>query len=292
MTHRTTSIIYAVLMLFSYLFSPLFQSFAYGEETDTAVETVEIKKKMYPKAKKFQLSADFGSILNQSYVSSYLVHFNGTYYLSETSGFTAEFALALNSDESARTCVENFYNDPDGDVSAECALKDGEADLEGADPSRATVGPAYPAIREIKNIISAGWVWVPVYGKQLFFMSGVSHFDVYTTLGGGVMMSDYYEKKKTSSNGKPYRGAFPNAQNPGSSEPPGVSPTETSEYGKAGRPTPIATTSPMITAGIGQQFHFGKAFSVKLELRNYTLIGVPGFIDMYFAIWGGAALRF
>lgn len=288
MTHPTSSILFAVLVFFSPLFLPL----AKGQATDTAVETVEIKKKMYPKAKKFQLSADFGKILNQSYVSSNLIHFNGTYFLSETSGFTAEFALSLNSDEAARTCVENFYNDPDGLVSAECALQDGQADLEGASATRATVGPAYPAIREIKNIITAGWVWVPVYGKQLFFMSGVSHFDVYTTLGGGVMMSDYYEQKKTSSNGKPYRGAFPNKDNPGSAETPGVSETETSEYGKAGRPTPVAATSPLITAGIGQQFHFGKTFSVKLELRNYTLIGVPGFIDMYFAIWGGAALRF
>jgi hypothetical protein len=33
-------------------------------------------------------------------------------------------------------------------------------------------------------------------------------------------------------------------------------------------------------------------FNVKMEIRNYTLIGVPGFFEPYFAIWGGAALRF
>jgi len=283
-THRIISAIFATCII-------LIPKGSHAAETDTAVETVEIKKKMFPKAKKFELSADFGKILNQSYVSSYLVHLNGTYYLSETSGITAEFALSLNSDETARTCVENFYNDNGGKyVSAECATKDGQADLENASPNNATVGPAYPAIREIKNIISAGWVWVPVYGKQLFFMSAVSHFDVYTVLGGGVMMSDYYGEKKTASDGRAYRGPFPAEGGPG--QPPGVGAEETSEYGKNGRPQPTATTSPMITAGIGQQFHFGKLLSAKLELRNYTLIGVPGGVDIYFAIWGGASLRF
>ena len=283
MTHRIISVIFATCIL-------LVSQHSHAADTDTAVETVEIKKKMFPKAKKFELAADFGKILNQSYVSSYLIHLNGTYYLSETSGITAEFALSLNSDESARTCVENFYNDRGGYVGAECAIKDGEADLENADPNNASVGPAYPAIREIKNIISAGWVWVPVYGKQLFFMSAVSHFDVYTTLGGGVMMSDYYGEKKTASDGRVYRGPFPGEG--ASGQPPGVGAEETSEYGKNGRPTPTSTTSPMITAGIGQQFHFGKLLNIKLEVRNYTLLGVPGGIDMYFAVWGGAALRF
>jgi outer membrane beta-barrel protein len=283
------------------LFSSLFisaSSIAYSEEEpDSAVETVEIKKKLFPKSKRLELGADFGKILNQSYVSSYLLHFNGTFYISESSGISIEYAMAFNKDENARTCVENFYNDPYEQVESNCAATDGGAagDFEGVDPKKATVGPAYPAIREIKNIISAAWVWVPVYGKQLLFMSGVNHFDVYTTIGGGVMMSDYYGQKKKASDDREYRGAFP-APPAGGGEPvgtpPGVGPDETNEYGKNGRPTPTATTSPLITLGIGQELHFGKMFNVKMEIRNYTLIGVPGFFEPYFAIWGGAALRF
>ena len=283
-------------ILFPLVFTAL-SSIAYSAEPDSAVETVEIKKKLFPKSKRFELGADFGKILNQSYVSSYLLHFNGTYYISETSGISAEFAMALNSDENSRTCVENFYNDPYDRVDSNCAQKDGGAaeDFGGVDPKEATVGPAYPAIREIKNVITAAWVWVPVYGKQLFFMSGVNHFDVYTTLGGGVMMSDYYNQKKNASDGREYRGSFPARPKAGETQtgtPPGVGPDETNEYGKNGRPPPTATTSPLITVGIGQELHFGKMLNVKMEIRNYTLIGVPGFFEPYFAIWGGVGLRF
>lgn len=277
--------------------APLFLTLAFYDHCygqDKAIETTEIKRKLYPKKSSFELAADFGTILNQSYLSSYLAHFNGTYYLSETSGLTAEFALSINSDKPERVCVENFYNDAMEQVGPSCSAVDGQGqdDLDGATNKRyANMGPAYPAIREIKNIISGAWVWAPVYGKQLFFMSGVRHFDVYTTLGGGLVMSDYYNKKTSTDDGRPYRGVFPDASDTSSSTP-GVSATETSQYGKAGRPAPVSTTSPMITAGIGQRYHLSKNFNLKIEMRNYTLIGVPGGVDMYFSVWTGLGVRF
>lgn len=263
----------------------------FGE--DRASESIEIKRKLYPKKSAFELSADFGQILNQSYISSYLAHFNGTYFFSESSGFAAEFALAINSDKYERVCIENFYNDAMEQIGPVCSADgQGQENLNGVADSRfANMGPAYPAIREIKNIISGAWVWAPIYGKQLFFMSGVGHFDVYTTVGGGVVMSDYYNKKLYADDGRQLRGTFPNPTDT-TSPTPGVGGDEIDFYGKAGRPKSVPTTSPMITLGVGQKYHFTKNFNAKIEIRNYSLIGVPGAVDLYFAVWGGLGVRF
>ena len=165
--------------------------------------SVDIKNRMYPKRKTFEIAADGGAILNQSYIQSYLAHFSGTYFTSESIGWGVDFAMSFNSDKAERTCVENFYNDPGRELDTVCAA-DGSP-VTAADTLAGTtdtnMGPAYPPIREINYLVSANMVWNPIYGKQLFFMSGVAHFDLFVTFGGGIAMSDIYPITKEAPDG-------------------------------------------------------------------------------------------
>lgn len=261
--------------------------------------SVEIKNKLYPKNKKIEVAADFGGILNQSYISSQLVHLSATYFSSESFGFGADFSLALNSDKAERTCVENFYNDPEQEVTTSVCAKDGDpataaddlSNPQGPNPNiNPNMGPAYPPIRELNYLISGYANWAPIYGKQLFFMSGVVHFDLFFTAGAGVAMSDFYPEKKEASDGRLYRGPYPAT---GTSDvPPGIDPTDEDEYGINGRPKPEAQTTPLITFGVGQKFHFTKNLNLRMEFRNYTLVGTDDIFETYFAVWGGLGLRF
>ena len=252
---------------------------------------------MYPKKKKFEIAGDFGTILNQSYISSQLIHAEATYFSSESSGFGLDVSIALNKDKSERDCVENFYNDYAKQAPQPCA-SDGDpataaSDIGGVDSvgdlPAPNMGPAYPNIREINYLISAFKVWNPIYGKQLFFMSGVVHFDLFLKFGGGVAMSNFYPIKEVSSTGQKYRGPAPEA---GSSDlPPGVDVSDTDEFGINGRPEPESQVTPMGTVAVGQKFHLGKNFNIRMEIRNYTLVGTENIFETYFAVWGGVGIR-
>jgi outer membrane beta-barrel protein len=256
-----------------------------------------VKNKLFPKTKKFELvGPDLGIILNESYVTTYLLHLGGTYYVSEEWGYGLDLGYAItNSDKSERQCIENFYNDPLVRVKQECALEDPTSDEELLAPTNnANMGPAYVPIREMKMLVTAYATWNPLYGKQLFARTATSYFDMFINFGGGLAMSDYYRKSTALRNGKPARVAVVNEANPGAATAAaGANPvTEKDQYGEAGRPDVESQTNVVLMGGIGQKYHFLEDFNVKVELRSYTLLGTDSGFDMFFTLWGGFGMRF
>jgi outer membrane beta-barrel protein len=261
------------------------QSYRKASEGDDVV-----KDKLFPKKGKIEINGlNVGAILNESYITTVVFHGGITYFSSETWGFGIEGLFASNTDNSARFCIEHFYNDPLGNVSAQCdsALDEPGANLQGAE--KANYGPAYVPIRAVKYAVAATAVWNPVYGKQLFMLSGTGYFDLFLTMGAGLLFSDYYPLKTVLNNGKITRGNYPAD---GSTDPiPGADAADTGSYGVLGRPDPVQESTFMITTGVGQKYHFAKRFNLKVELRNYLLVGTDSGFDLFFTLWGGVGIR-
>lgn len=260
----------------------------YQRATD---DTDNVKEKLFTKKGRVELSLpDMGFVLNQSFITTYLLHVGATYYTSEEIGYNLEFSYGYNKNASERECLENFYNDPNDNVSAECG---NGGDLPD-DGKEANYGPAYMPIREINYVLAGNLVWNPVYGKQLLALRATSYFDVFITMGGGVVMSTYYPESTKLRNGKNSRADYiEDANNPANNSlDGGASKSETDQYGEAGRPDSQSVTSPFINLGIGQKYHFWKRYSIKFEFRNMTLLGTPGGFENLFAIWTGLGIRF
>ena len=76
-----------------------------------------VKNKLYPKAKTLEIGLPgFGFILNQSLISTYVLSSHIGYYFNESWGIHLEGSYLLNSDNSARRCLENWYHEIDADV--------------------------------------------------------------------------------------------------------------------------------------------------------------------------------
>ena len=257
-----------------------------------------VKDKMYPKKGKLELNGpNLGIIMNQSYLDTYIVNAGINYFPTEVWGFGAEFTYAMNSDRGERTCIENFYNkDPNNPPGAECGTDPTQGTVDSP-KTRSNYGPAYVNIREYNYIFSANAIWNPIYGKEIFFLSAVGHFDLYVTGGGGMAFSTFYPQTTTLANGKDNRGGSFPADGSGNA-PSGTGPDETDPatgkvmYGKEGRPLPIHQSNPVLQAGIGQKFHFAQRFNFKVELRDHLVLGTPGGFDMFFTLWGGLGMRF
>jgi outer membrane beta-barrel protein len=269
-----------------------------GEYRRAVEDKDNVKEKQFTKKSRFELNLpNVGWILNTAFVDTYVIHGGVTYYRSEEWGFAVEGAMGINRDRDERKCLETFYNDPRGNVSEECG------DGSGLDNQSSNYGPAYMPIREIKNIFAGNVVWTPVYGKQLLLLSATSYFDVFFTLGGGVIMSDYYAKRTELNNGRKPRAVY-NADNEGKSQAEcqqnpaactldgGARTDETGSYGVDGRPVVESQTHPFINIGIGQRFHFWKRFSIRFEFRDMLMVGTEDGIENYFALWGGLGARF
>ena len=269
-----------------------------------------IKNKLFPKKKKIEIGGpDLGLILNQSYIQSFVIHANLNYYFDEEWGFTLEGTLALNSDKSERYCIERFYNDFLNQVGSSCPApgQDPAGPLYTRDGSGAPVpirgasfGPAYVPIRELGTILTGAAVWNPVYGKQLAFLTNTVYFDLFLIMGGGITQSTYYPQQIQLRNGNISRGTAPPEDEISDicSEDniPGACPEldggHSAFIGDAGRPDPISESTPTITLGVGQKFHFKKRFNLKAEIRNYTLLGTAAGFDSFFMTWVGLGVRF
>jgi outer membrane beta-barrel protein len=261
------------------------QSYRKASEGDDVV-----KNKLFPKKGKVEINGlNVGAILNQSYVNTILFHGGVSYFANEEWGFGIEGLFASNQDNSARYCIEHFYNDPKSEVGAQCDKVPGHEGESFPSGSKANYGPAYVPIREVKYAIAATAIWNPVYGKQLFFLSGTGYFDLFVTMGAGMVFSDFYPEKTTLNNGKPSRGNFP-ADGSGGVEP-GATVSETSSYGVDGRPVPEQASDFMLTTWVCQKYHFADRFNLKVELRNYLLLGTSSGFDIFFALWGGVGMR-
>lgn len=279
---------------------------AWANVKDSAELSVEIKNRLYKTNKSFELRVQGGMILNHPYVSSQVAHGAAIYYLRPNLGLGADFVYAINKDKSERKCIENFYNTHNktnipisvcagaGTVDdPQLAQRELAPFMEGGNravpPPYPNMGPAYPNIREINMILTGSLVWLPFYGKILLFMSQVSHFHTFLTLGGGITLSDFYPEKRTSSSGHPLRGSPPPPNT--KTKPPGVQPTEVQEYGIRGRPKPVAETTPTITLGVGQKFHLTSRLALFIEGRSIALVGTENIYEVYFTMWGGAGLK-
>ena len=247
-----------------------------------------IKNKAYPKKGRVELNGpNVGLIMNQSYVNTYLINGGINYFWSESWGLGLEGYYALNSDKDERKCIENFYNNPDYDSSLpQCGSPE---KLAG---TRANYGPAYVNIREYNYLLAANGIWNPIYGKEIFFMSGVVNFDIFVTVGGGLAFSTFYPLTTTLGNGKPSRGQFPGKDTTG--DTPGTDPNTDGDayYGVNGRPVAQKQTNVFLDGGFGQKIHFGEKFNLKAELRSHLVLGTPGGFDMFFSLWGGFGMRF
>lgn len=247
-----------------------------------------VMNKMYPKKKRIEVTPAMGFILNQSYVNTILLGAGVNYFFSEEWGLGVDFAVGSNSDKDERGCIENFYNDPNDEVASPC----GSANALGG--TKANFGPAYVPIREIQNVISANLIWNPVYGKQLILLSATSYFDLFLEGGASLVSSRFYPKQETLRNGNKSRGEFdPNGdQLPPPRGPIGADVNDAGSYGVSGRPDPQSQNNVALNLGVGQKFHFGKSFHIKMYLRNMTILGTETGFDNLFALMVGAGLRF
>jgi outer membrane beta-barrel protein len=249
-----------------------------------------IKNKLYPKKNRVELNGpNLGLILNQSYIDTYLINGGINYFWSESWGLGAELTIALNKDRYERDCIESFYNDVDYDIPEECGGPESIQDYDG-DGQIGNYGPAYVNIREYNMLLTGNAIWNPIYGKEIFFLSGVVNFDVFLTMGGGLAMTTFYPLQTYLNNGKESRGNFP-APNSGGARP-GAEPDEVDSFGKAGRPQPQKESKVFLDAGIGQKIHINKTLNFKAELRNHLVLGTPGGFDMFFTLWAGLGARF
>jgi hypothetical protein len=268
-----------------------------GEIYRKASEDDEVvKNKKYLKESKIELGLpSLGYILNQSFVDTFLLQGNLTYYITEWVGISLNVTYALNSDRDERYCLEHFINDP-LKLTTPCTFP-------GEDPTKplfkddvpvpaASLGPVYMPIRELNTIFLAGATLTPIYGKQLAFLSFVNYFDIYSHIEGGLTTSTFYPETQFLRNGKLARG-IP-GETKGCPPSPGVCPDESSEYlnliGVNGRPDPLIQTNPTFSFAIGQKFHILSRFHFKMELRTYTILAEE--THNYLAFSTGVGLRF
>ena len=301
---NTLALLVAVL---SSLFAGAFSPDKANADYRKAVEGNDVVKgKFYPKGGRFQLNAlQGGTIMNQSFIDTYLISLGVTYHFNEWHALSVEGFYGLNSDRNERTCVENFYFDPKRASSSngskvECSpAKDAADKGNNDDPNNAEENakdfnyknrgpyhrkPAYMPIRQIDAIALVNYQWTPVYGKALWFLSAVGYLDFYTSVGLGVAMNKYYPLKDQIG---------PNSDK-GDSKVVGTA--DGSEYGIEGRPVALSQTSPLFAVGLGSRFFFAKNFLVNVEFRNFTLLGSNGKggsdIMNFFALWGGLGVLF
>lgn len=265
----------------------------FGEDVSSSKSTdgdEVVRPKLFPKTKKIELNVpNFGTILNQSYLNTFIVGGGLGYFWSESWGISADFFYAVNQNKAERECIESFYNNFEYNITGEeCASQNPKTDDE-LRSAGANYGPAYVPIREIKYMFALNGTWNPVYGKQIMFLSVTNYFDLFVNFGAGLAFSTYYPLSTELRNGRKSRGV--------TREEAGAYSSETDANGKQligidGRPDPQEQMNIMTDVGIGQKFHFAKRFHVKAEIRNFTLLGTPQGFDTFFALYGGFGVRF
>jgi len=263
---------------------------------EKAVEGDEIVlNKLYPKKGRVEVDGKLGYVLNGSYTQTFLVGGSATYFWSEEWGFAGGLNIAIVGDKDERGCIENFYNDPNYAVSAECGGSD--ALSEDADGD-ANFGPAYVPIRKLKYVFTGDFVWNPVYGKQIVLLSATNHFDFFATVGGGIAMSDYSPLQKDLPDGTPSRSGSFCVKSDANANPPKCETTknpgtlEEAYIGESGRPALESQTNILLHLAVGQRFHFAKRWTVLGSLDTFTLLGTPNTFDNFMTLTGGVGVRF
>lgn len=245
-----------------------------------------VEYRAFNKKKRFEIGLiNPGFILNQSYVNTFLFGIDATYFFSETRGIGFDLQIGSNADKPERSCIENFYIDPDNRLGVPCGQEGGNDVLD--QPSNVRYGPAYVPIREIQMLAILNNIWTPVYGKQLVFLTLTSHFDIYFETGLGVAVSKFFPKRDILNDGKKARAGRNEADDPST-----IGTRRDDSFGIAGRPDPIDETHVLVNLGFGQKFHFAKSFHTKLYFRNMTLLGTDNGFENFFTLNLGFGYRF
>ena len=290
-----------LVALLLYLSTPVWGQKRKGYRKATEGQAVVLRK-LFPKKKRIEVNANFGAIMNQSFVDTVMMHGGVSYHFSEEWGLAFEGAFAMNQDRAERSCIETFYNDFRGKnakprLAQKCLeppLGDEGKELRESHGKKLNIGPAYMAITEVGTLFAISAVWSPVYGKQIFsFLPRTSHMDIFLTFGGGVGMSTYYPvQEKLKGSGKTSRYTTgESSQSDRDMQKIGASKNERDKWGEAGRPTPEERTDVFVSLSVGQKYHFLKHIFIKVELRNYTLLATPDGYHNFFTMWGGLGLR-
>lgn len=307
---KTVKIVSALLALLTGISGALIPQPAKADYRKSVEGNEVVKGKFYPKKGRFQMNGSGGFVLNQSFVNTFLFGGSLTYHFDEWHGIHFEGLMGKSFDKQDRTCVENFYLDPEyagyhGEslpcyqgpaASAPKNAKDKEPNTRPWNEDKFNDNPktyenrrpfqknaAYMPIREIGALLSANYQWTPVYGKSLFFLSQVVYLDFYLNAGLGVTLSNFYKLQETftDANGKTV-----NMKD--------VGVVEDEQYGMAGRPTPIAQTSPTANFAIGSRFFMARKILLDVQLKNYSIIGSDGRggtdFSTPFALTGGLGL--
>lgn len=265
-----------------------------------------VVRKLFPQKNRIEVNANFGAIMNQSFIDTMILHGGISYHFSEEWGLALEGVMAMNQDRAERTCIESFYNDfRDKNIIEKNQLRskcyEGDLGDKGKNIStyegQINIGPAYMPITEVGNLFSLSAVWSPVYGKQIFsFLPRTSHMDIFLSIGGGIAMSTSYPLITKLKNGN--KGRMREGEN-GGGDPAqkmaqhGATNTKEDEnsWGVKGRPEPEQQTNPFISLGVGQKYHFLKHLFIKVELRNFTLLATSQTYHNFFTMWAGLGLR-
>ncbi len=268
--------------------------------TTDSDETVLYKN--YPKKYRFEILPTATMLLNQTYISTYFIGGQLSFYPSETFGLHLEGSFGFNQDLASRHCLETFYNDPTKkELKYLCGynLLQEKGIFETNSPEArkaigdhilsqkaklASLGPAYVPIRELTTLMALTVSWNIIYGKQLAFMKFTNYFDLYLKFGGGIALSNYYPAQIAvkGGDGRKYRthsvqlntatnecdksyGVCVNGSN--------TAPNWEDLIGVAGRPEALKEISPLVTTALGYRFHFLKRLHLSAEIRSYLLIG-------------------
>ncbi len=259
--------------------------------------------KLYPRERKFELTLPVvGLIPNQSYIDSMALAGQAAYHFTERWGVQLEGSWVFNYDREERYCLEHFYNDADNSVVPDCPERGDDItaplkDQNGNSVKGANFGPIYVPVRELKSLLTASALWNPVYGKQIAFLSFVSHFDLFLLAGGGMAVSDFYPESQYLKNGTISHGNPPADFEGGCPTSIGICPLDARDnyldmIGESGRPESVREMHPVVTFGVGQRFHFLKHWLVKAELRNFTLYSADLGVEAFYMLSLGTGVRF
>ena len=286
------------LIILCFLNSRSLYSRNFTTDTDATV-----LHKHYPKKYRVEILPTATMLLNQSYISTYFIGGQLSFYPSEAFGLHLEGSFGFNQDLPSRHCLETFYNDPStkkelkyvcgynllqekGIVqtnSPEARKAIGDHIL-AQNATLASLGPAYVPIRELSMLIALTASWNIIYGKQLAFMKFTNYFDLYLKFGGGLALSNYYPAQIAvkGGDGRKYRthSVQSNTTPTECDKSYGVCVSGTNKaanwedlIGTAGRPEAQKEISPLVTTALGYRFHFLKRLHLSTEIRSYLLIG-------------------
>jgi hypothetical protein len=238
------------------------------------VEGPVVRNKYYPLEKRFSLSIAGGILFNQSYIDT--KHLSGSlgFNFSDAHAVKIEGSFFQSKDRSERLCVESFFADPEASaqegVGAPC---DPQMQYESTDAL--TKRPAYVPIRQLNQALTINYQYTPVYGKAIWLRSVLSYLDLFLNVGLGVTSNTYWPLRTKTASGQDILkdGAASNA-----------------EAGEAGRPDPHDLYSPLLSLGFGNRFYLLHFFSLSVELKNFSIIGLDehsGFDPILTGLWLG-----